>query len=62
MVHFMVPLEIMSQWREEQGWREHGKLLYDEIYFTGPTGIPVFCDKYKIDDIFGMGEADIILT
>lgn len=44
---------------ERSRLRERGELLYDEMYFLGATGTPDLPDKYKIDDIFVMGKAEI---
>ena len=52
----------MSWCGEKQGLRDHGKLLYNKIHCIGPTGTAVFFDKYKIDDMSVMGEAEITLT
>lgn len=38
------------------------KILFNKMYFIGPTGTPVFLDKCKIDDIFLRGEAEITPT
>lgn len=43
---------------KEHRLKECGKLLYNDMYFIGPTGTPVFLDKCKIDDIFVIGEAE----
>lgn len=44
------------------GLRACGNILFNKMYFIGPTGTPVFLDKCKIDDIFLMGEAEITPT